>query len=287
MSKPKAFVSEAKKKEVQKLKQLMKSYPIIGIVDMENLPAPQLLKMKNQLAGKAVVRMSKGRLIKVAIDELKSEINGIEKLKEYIRGMPALILTKENPFKLFKTLQKSKSSAPAKPGQVAPFDIVVQAGPTSFAPGPIIGELGSMGIKTAIEDGKVAIKADKVLVQEGETINEKQAALLSRLGIEPMEVGLNLIAVLEDGTVFTRKILAVDEKEYVDNIKAMSAEAFNLAMFIAYPCEDTIKMLIAKASREANGLADSQDILTEENVGRILAKAERQGQTLKAKAKIE
>jgi large subunit ribosomal protein L10 len=287
MSKLKAFVSEKKKQEVNKLKELMKSYPIIGIVDMENLPAPQLLKMKNQLNGKAVVRMSKGRLIKVAIDQLKDEVKGIEQLKEFIRGMPALILTKENPFKLFKTLQKSKSSAPAKPGQTAPNDIVIQAGPTSFAPGPIIGELGSLGIKTAIEDGKVAIKADKLLVEEGQVIDEKQAALLSRLGIEPMEVGLNLIAVLEDGTVFTKKILAVDEQEYVDNIKAMSSEAFNLAMFIAYPCKDTIDMLIAKASREARALADSQDIMTEDNVPAILAKAERQMQSLKAKAKIE
>jgi large subunit ribosomal protein L10 len=42
---------------------------------------------------------------------------------------------------LYKILQKSKSSAPAKAGQTAPNDIYVKAGKTSFAPGPIIGEL--------------------------------------------------------------------------------------------------------------------------------------------------
>ncbi|MBI2112759.1 50S ribosomal protein L10, partial [Candidatus Woesearchaeota archaeon] len=36
-------------------------------------------------------------------------------------------------------LEKNKSNAPAKPGQVAPKDITVKAGATSFAPGPIIG----------------------------------------------------------------------------------------------------------------------------------------------------
>lgn len=283
MSKPKPVVSDNKKKEVKELINLMTKYSIIGIVDMENLPSPQLLKMKNQLHGKAVVRMTKARLISVAIDQLKEKIKGIEQLKDYIRGMPALILTQDNPFKLFKTLQKSKSSAPAKAGQTAPIDIVIQAGPTSFAPGPIIGELGGMGIKTAIEGGKIAIKADKLLVKEGEVINEKAAGLLARLGIEPMEVGLNLIAVLEDGIVFTRKILSVDETEYINNIKMLSGESFNLAIFIGYPCKDTINMLIAKATREANALADSQDILTSENVGNVLAKAERQMQSLKVK----
>jgi len=68
--------------------------------------------------------------------------------------MPALLFTKENPFKLYNKLQKSKSSAPAKAGQTAPSEIVVPKGPTPFAPGPIIGELGALGIKTAVENIK-------------------------------------------------------------------------------------------------------------------------------------
>ena len=47
--------------------------------------------------------------------------------------------------------------APAKEGQLAPFDIVVPKGPTPFGPGPIIGELQKIGLPAAIEAGKIGI----------------------------------------------------------------------------------------------------------------------------------
>lgn len=283
MNKPKPHVSDMNKAEVKELVSLMKKYSIIGVVDMENMPAPQLLKMRTQLHGKALIRMSKLRLIKVAFDQVKDNVKGIDQLNSHLQGMPALILTNENPFKLYKIIQKSKSAAPAKPGQKAPNDISIQAGPTPFAPGPIIGELGALGLKTAIENGKVAIKADKLVVREGEVITDKVAGLLTRFGIEPMEIGLNLVAVLEDGVVFTKGILAVDEKQYIADIKTLSCEAMNLAVFAGYASQDTIRLLIAKAYRNANGLAESKDIMTSDNVKSVLAKAESQMQAVKAK----
>lgn len=283
MNKPKPHISDMNKAEVKEIVSLIKKYSIIGVVDMENMPAPQLLKMRTQLNGKALIRMSKGRLIQVAFDLVKDNVNGIDQLREHLKGMPALILTNENPFKLYKIIQKSKSAAPAKPGQKAPNDISIQAGPTPFAPGPIIGELGALGLKTAIENGKVAIKADKLLVREGEIITDKVAGLLTRFGIEPMEIGLNLVAVLEDGIVFTKGILAVDEKQYIADIKRLSSESMNLAVFAGYASKDTIKLLVAKAYRNANGLAESRDIMTSDNAKAVIAKAERQMQAVKAK----
>ena len=73
----------------------------------------------------------------------------------HLKGMPALIFTKENPFSLFKTLKKSKTNAPAKANQTAPFDLIVPKGPTSFAPGPVIGELAILGIKSGVEINEI------------------------------------------------------------------------------------------------------------------------------------
>ena len=101
MSKPKAFVNVKKKDVVKELVELIEKYPIVGIVDMENLPAPQLQKMKRNLQGKVLVRMAKGRLIKIALEKSKKE--GIKALIEKVRGMPALIFTEDNPFTLYKT----------------------------------------------------------------------------------------------------------------------------------------------------------------------------------------
>jgi len=284
--KPKPFVSKKKKELVKDFKVLAKQYPVIGLVDMENLPTKQLQRMRSNLKGIVVVRMTKGRLIQVIFKELGQDVPGADNLAKKIRGMPALLFTNESPFKLFSMLKKSKSAAPAKAGQTAPNDIIVPAGKTPFAPGPVIGELSQMGIKTAIEDGKIAIKEDKVLIKEGEEINAKQAEILTRLGIEPMEVGLNIVSILENGTLFGKDVLDIDTDAYVTNLKALHTEAFNLAVKIAYPTKDTINTLLSKANADAIALADSQDIITNENINRLVSKANAQAASLKNKTNV-
>jgi large subunit ribosomal protein L10 len=231
--------------------------------------------------------MTKRRLMKIAIESVKDSKPGIEKLIPYLKGMPALIFTKDNPFTLYKKLDKSKSTAPAKAGQQAPNDIVVRAGPTPFAPGPIIGELGAFKIKSGIEDGKVVIKADSIVAKEGDVINAALAGILSRLGIEPMEIGLNITATYEDGMIFTKDVLAIDEKEYTDNMTRCATWAFNLAMEAGYLTEETTKALIVKAYNDSKALAISQSILADGVVDHILAKAHGEMMSLKTTANIQ
>src|SRR3989338_1126158 len=249
-----AHVSDFKKKTVDDIVKLSKEYPIIGIVNMENLPAPQLQSMRAKLRGSYYITMTKKRLIKIAFEQGKENKKGIDALEQYLGGEPALIFTKENPFKLSKTLQKSKSPAPAKPGQTAPRDITVNKGATSFAPGPIIGELALAGIKAGVEGGKVAIKEDSVVVKAGEKIKPKVAEILTRLGVQPMEVGLDLVAVFENGIIYGRDVLSIDDKEYMSRLGNAARWAFNLANYAAYPTKETIRLLVGKAYNDSKYL---------------------------------
>ena len=261
---------------VQEFVSLMEEYPIVGVVNMNNLPTKQLQNMRAQLRSTVVLRMTKRRLLKKAIDQVKAKKPGIEQLVPYMEGMPAMIFTKDNPFALQKKLGKNKSKAPAKAGQVAPNDIEVKAGPTSFAPGPIIGELGAVGLKAGIDGGKVVIKADSIVARKGDVISDKLAALLTRLGVEPMEIGLDLTAVYEKGSIFTKKVLAIDETVYMNNLSQAGRWAFNLAVDIAYPTKNTTMFLVQKAFKDAKGLGVSRGIMTKELAGDILAKAHRE-----------
>src|SRR3989338_947309 len=221
-------VAPKKLEDVKKYVNLIEKYSIIGAVNMENLPAKQLQTMRANLRGTVEIVVGKRRLLTLALEKTKDKKNGVEQLIGNLKGMPGLIFTNENPFTLYKKLKKSKSSAPARAGQVAPKDVVVKAGPTPFAPGPIIGELGAVGLKAGVEGGKVAIKQDAVVVKEGQVFSQSVAQLLTRLGIEPMEIGLNLVAAYERGTIFTKSILDVNEDEYVNNITKAAQWAFNL-----------------------------------------------------------
>ena len=282
-----AHVADYKKEIVSNLVNLISEYPIIGIVNMENLPAPQLQTMRAQLRKNYVITMTKKRLIKLAFEQTKPKKKGIEKLEMHLGGMPALIFTKENPFKLSKTLQKSKSPAPAKAGQTAPRDIVVSKGATSFAPGPIIGELALAGIKSGVEGGKVAIKEDTVVVNAGEKIKPKVAEILTRLGIQPMEVGLDLVAVYENGLLYERNILSVDEAEYKNRLANASRWAFNLANYVSYPTKETIRLLIVKAHNDAKTIGIAQKIFDKGIIEILLGKSQQQMLSLKETANIE
>jgi len=267
---------EFKKEVVKKVEDMIKSSPIVGIVNVENLPMAQLQRMRKKLKDNVTIFMAKKRLIRLALENLKKEKEGVEQLEPYLKGMPAIMITSENPFKLYSLIQKNKSKAAAKAGQEAPNDIVVSAGPTSFAPGPIISELGSFGLKTKVNAGKIEITEDKVVAKEGEVISADLAGFLVKMGIEPMEVGLDLKAVYEGGSVFTKDVLAIDEDEYFNNFTKAHQWAFNLAVEASIFTNETTELLLQKAFKESKAVALEGNILTDATTEEILGKAERE-----------
>jgi large subunit ribosomal protein L10 len=276
MTKKATKIPEEKTLVVKELVELVKKYDLIGAVDLENLPTKQLQNMRAQLRSTVVLKMAKRRLIAIALKEAGKSKEGVDKLIDNLRGMPALIFTNDNPFSLYKTLDKNKSSAPIKAGQTAPNDIIVPAGPTGFAPGPVIGELGGVGIAAGIDNGKVIIKKDSKVASEGDVITEQLAALLTRLGIEPMEIGLNLTGAYENGTIFDKSVLAIDEQEYIDNITTGHRWAFNLAVEAGVLTAETTELMITKAFNNARGLALETNMFTKDTMPEMIAKAHRQ-----------
>ena len=99
------MVAEKKKKLVEQLTQQIKDHPVIAVVNMQNLPAQQLQNMRAQLLKKEVlIVMARKRLLQLALNN--SQKDNIQALIEKIKGMPALLLSKENPFILYKILER-------------------------------------------------------------------------------------------------------------------------------------------------------------------------------------
>lgn len=275
-------IHEYKTREVEDVKRLFYEYPVVGIINMEDLSAKTLQRMKKSLRDKATIKITKKQFMKIAMDNIKDKKN-MAAFKEKLEGIPALIFTREEPFTLYKLLEKSKTPAPAKPGQKAPFDITLPAGPTPFTPGPMIGELGQLGIKTEVKEGKINIREDKLIVKEGEIINQKVAELMAKLSIEPMKLGLNLVVTYQNGEILGSKVLYIDEELFINNIKTAHAGALALAMHLGMITPETAKPFIQKAYRVAKFLAEKCDILTPETTGKKLTEAEKTAVIIKAK----
>ena len=268
----KSKVATWKKDKVVNLSKEISSSKTVAVLNMEDLPSRELQKIRENVGDKVNLRMTRKTLLRLALD--KSGRKSASKLIEHIdEGMPALLLSELDSFELWQLLKENMSESPAKPGQKAPFDIIIPAGPTSFLPGPLLGELGDVGIKAGINAGKIEIKEDSLVVKEGEEINEKLATILSRLNIRPMKIGLNLIVSLEDETLFLRKTLDVDSEEFIKDLGNSYSDAVKLAYGVGIINEVTAKLLLQKAETDAMKLAYSQSILTNKVKDLLLVKA--------------
>ena len=272
-----AHVAQWKKKVVSQLQDIVNDSKTVALVKINGIPAPQMQKMRAELRDTSRVMAAKNKLIKLAIQSSAEKKPGVEKLIDYIEHQQlALVGTDSNSFSFFKEIETAKTKAPAKGGETAPDDIVVKAGPTSFKPGPIVGEFGKVGIPAAIEGGKIVIKKDKTVVKAGEKISRDLAQMLAKLEIFPITVGMDVIAAYEEGTVFDRSVLAVDESEYLAKVQTASSSAFNLAMQIGYVSDMTVKPLIAKAASEALNLAVNAAVPTSKSIEALIARAQRE-----------
>ena len=102
------MVAEKKKQEINELKNLMVKYRVISIGDITSLPSKQFQEIRKKLKENVVIRVTKKRLIRKAIESLKEkDLKSLEKYLE--KSMPVMLFTDEDPFKLYKLLKKSKS----------------------------------------------------------------------------------------------------------------------------------------------------------------------------------
>lgn len=277
------MVAEWKYKEVEDLVSTITKYPVIGIVEVGSIPAPQLQQMRRGIRDIGVLRVARNRLIRRALE--KANIRGIEKLGERLQGETALIATEVNPFKLFKFIKETKTNAPARGGEIATHDIEVKAGDTPFKPGPVVGELQKAGIPASIEGGKVVIKRDRVVVPAGERISPQLAQMLSRLEIYPIEIGLKLHAVFEKGEIFTPDVLDINEEEFrKDLIKAIQ-NSLALAISRSWINSQTIDYLLIKAWREAFTIGLEISYPSKEILRELILKAHAQSSTLASRLK--
>ncbi|WP_144925343.1 50S ribosomal protein L10 [Halorubrum salsamenti] len=272
-------IPQWKQEEVDELVDFIRSFNSVGIVGVAGIPSRQLQAMRRELHGSADVRMSRNTLTVRALEEVN---DGVEELTQYVSGQVALIGTNDNPFGLFKQLEASKTPAPINAGEVAPNDVVIPEGDTGVDPGPFVGELQTIGAAARIQDGSIMVTEDSKVLDEGEVVDDDLANVLTELGIEPKEVGLDLKGVYSDGVLFEPDELEIDVDEYEADIRSAAAAARNLSVNAAYPTAATAGTLLAKASGEAKSVGLFAEIESPDVVPDLIGKADAQLRSLAA-----
>jgi large subunit ribosomal protein L10 len=268
--------------KVKEIANLLSQYKALGIASLEKVRAAQLQQLNKKLGDNANFRVIKNSLIRRAVSEVKDK-EGLEKLEEYLTGPNIFLFTNLNPFKLALLLEKSRVTAKARAGDVAAFDVTVHAGNTGLPPGPIISQFTAVGLRTRIEAGSVWVAKDSVVAKKGDAISTQLASLLSKLGIKPVEVGLNLRVAYDDGLILTEEDLKLDLEEFRRSIEEAHNYAFNLSLKAAYPLPDNIMFLLRIGQQEAYSLALNAGVITPDTVRDLLRKAHAEMVSLSAR----
>ena len=273
--KPKAFVADWKKKEISELQEFINSTEVVGLVDVTGIGAKQMLSMRASLRDVGVkLKVSRNRFLKRAIENSSKDKKGVEQIVDvFAPKQMALLSSTANPFKIFQMLLESQTQAPAKGGEIASSDIIIDKGPTAFPAGPIVGDFQNAGFPAAIEKGKIVIRKKHTAVKTGEVITANVAAALAKLEIYPITVGMQLLGVFDGETFYLSDVLDIDLDEFRSKVQIAAGSAFNLAFNTRYFTGSIMPSLLSKAHNDALAVALETAYPSESTIKALLAKA--------------
>ena len=245
MTKVVANIPKKKIDTVNELVKLIDEKRTILIADVASIPGAQYQEIAKKMRGKAILKVPKRNLLLRALDASKKE--KAKELKESFKGACAIFFSDLDSYELAADLLSKKSPAKARPGQIAPTDIEIPAGPTELVPGPAVSELGALGIQIMIKEGKIEIKDPKVVAEEGKEISGPAADMLSKLGVLPFEIGFTPVSAYDanDDIIYTE--ININPEEVKTALLEAYSRALPFAVEIGYNSKDTVPLMIQKA----------------------------------------
>jgi large subunit ribosomal protein L10 len=266
------------------LQHLPTEYNVLALSKMTKVRATQLMMIRKKFRNDIKIKVIKDKVATRAFEKVKSVV-GLENLSKQLEGQCALIFTNINPFKLNLIFAQNKVFLPAKGGDIATKEIVVPAGNTGIAPGPVLSEFKAANVPTKIDQGTIWVSKDTLVAKPTDVISTQLASLLSKLNVKPIEAGISVNFAVAEGLVFQEQDLLINLDEYKDELLRSFEQALALATKAGYMTPETVKPLLVKAQHQARSLASEAGYLTSETADFVLPRAYAQAQAVANKAK--
>lgn len=240
--------------QVKALAKEMASVNTVLVASTKKLPSSQFHEIKKKMRGKAEIGMAKKSILIRAIDA--SGKSGLAGLKENIVADVALFFSDMDAFELSAMLTDNLSPVKAKGGDIAPEDITIEPGPTDLVPGPAISELSSVGLKVAVENGKLAVKIGAKVAKAGEKIKDNVASVLAKLNIMPLKVGFEPLAAYDSKDNKVYRGIRIDKKAAYAELQSAISKSLGFAVGMNYVCKETLPVFLGQAAAEETALSN-------------------------------
>lgn len=255
---------QAKECRWNELQEALCKYSKILFVEVDNVTSKQISVMRRQLReiGAKMV-MGKNTHMKAAIKELQTEPeegdSDYEAKKAKYQPRPwlnivsdqlklniGMIFTNGDLSAIKEILDSQVRAAPAKVGAIAPKEVIVPAGPTGMDPKQT-QFFQALSIATKIVKAQIEIVNPVTLIQEGDKITASQAVLLDKLKIYPFEFKMNIKNVLDNGKLYSAKVLSIKEDDVLAAFTSGAGNLTALSIGMGYPTSAAVPHLLIAA----------------------------------------
>ncbi|MHA1725281.1 MAG: 50S ribosomal protein L10 [Promethearchaeota archaeon] len=278
-------IPQWKIKEVNKLVDLFKKYKNVAVLIFAGINDRQVQETRKILRDKVVIKMSKKNLQIRAIEKYQKESKkkGLEELKKNIPGQTSLLFTDLDIFELKRIFEENKWMIPAKPNAITPVDIIVPAGDTGLPTGQVISELNmTLRLPTRIQNDTIWIREDKMTHKAGDFVTVKEAAVLKKLGITPLESVIKIYYAWCDGEVLPYDVIYMDLDQFQKDIESAFLDAKKLAIELNFIDIETVDVLVQKGFRESLALLFEMPIFDTHMTGEYIKRAVINANTINA-----
>ncbi len=251
----KKHIPQWKLDEIEHLVDLFKNYKNVAVIEVAHIQDQQIQSMRKLLRGEAVFRMSKKSLQLRAIEQFKKESkkSNLDELATHIPGQSSLVFSNFDLFDLKKVFLENEWMVAAKPNEITPVDIWVPAGDTGLPTGQVISELNMiLRLPTRIQNDTIWIRENTRTHKTGDFVNVKQAAVLKKLGIAPIQSLIKIHFAWSDGEIIPEEILYMDMEQFKTDFATAYRQALGILFEMPFYLEEMKEEYIRKAVSEFN-----------------------------------
>lgn len=217
-----------------KVVEYLDEYPKCFIVGADNVGSKQMQQIRISLRGMAVVLMGKNTMMRKAIRGHIENNASLDKILPHIKGNVGFVFTKGDLAEIRDKLTENKVRAPARPGAIAPDEVIIPAQNTGLGPEKT-NFFQALSIPTKISKGTIEIINDVPILRVGDKVGASEATLLNMLNISPFSYGLIIEQVYDSGSIFSPNILDIKPEDLCAKFQAGVANIAAVSLSIGYP----------------------------------------------------
>ena len=216
-------------------------------------------QIRKSLRNQAVILMGKNTMMRKAMKDHSANMPSLDILLPHVKGNIGFAFTNNDIASVRDVLISNKMKASAKPGCIAPVDVVIKAYNTKIAPDKT-RFFQALDIPTKVVRGTIEIIHDVHLIKAGDKVGLSEVELLNLLGMSPFSYGLKVIQVFDRGHLYSPEILDITDNELRKNFMKFVRNVAAVSMQINLPTMASVPHSLASGIKDCLALAAATDI---------------------------